>query len=154
MKRNRTPHRGRPPTGKALTPAKRMQRLRERKKAQGLKPVTRWVAVKTHAPTWSDHRLLDLRSLAMHAVIAKKVARDPGLLKVARSNLGRWQKRWGRQSPAWFGEWREILKRPWPEIAAFMTDTSEHATRLRQSSPFAGVLTSQERRRIYDAFRA
>jgi hypothetical protein len=34
-----------------------------------------------------------------------------------------------------------------------ITELSENATRLRQSSPFAGVLSPVERRRIYEAFR-
>jgi ribosomal 50S subunit-associated protein YjgA (DUF615 family) len=42
-------------------------------------------------------------------------------------------------------EWRDILSRPWPEIAALITDADEAAVRLRQSSPFAGVLTRAER---------
>lgn len=33
-----------------------------------------------------------------------------------------------------------------------MTEPSEEGARLRQSSPFAGVLSQTERRRIYDAF--
>jgi hypothetical protein len=36
----------------------------------------------------------------------------------------------------------------------FMTSLRDKAVRLRQSSPFAGLLTPQERRRVYDAFRA
>jgi hypothetical protein len=131
-----------------------MQRLRERRKAQGLKPVTRWVPGRVPTLPWSDHRVLDLRSLAMHAVIARKIDRDRSLLKVARANLIRWHKRWGERTPQWHAEWREILKRPWPAIAAVLTDAGEDATRLRQSSPFAGVLSVDERRRIYDAFRA
>jgi hypothetical protein len=35
-----------------------------------------------------------------------------------------------------------------------MTGFDEDAIRLRQSSPFAGVLTPAERRRIYEAFRS
>jgi hypothetical protein len=35
-----------------------------------------------------------------------------------------------------------------------VTEQSENAARLRQSSPFAGVLSPAERKRIYDAFRA
>ena len=50
-------------------------------------------------------------------------------------------------------EWDRMLKRPPLEVAAFITEISEHATRLRQSSPFAGVLSMQERNRLYEAFR-
>ena len=50
-------------------------------------------------------------------------------------------------------EWEEILYRPWPEIAELITSMSEDATRLRSSSPFAGVLDADEREQIYAAFR-
>ena len=33
-----------------------------------------------------------------------------------------------------------------------ITDPGEDAARLRQSSPFAGILTQAERRRVYEAF--
>ncbi len=90
----------------------------------------------------------------MHAVIAEKIQRDPKLLKVAHENLKRWRARWEDQAPAWHEEWSGIMKRPWSEIAAVMTEPSEEGARLRQSSPFAGVLSVTERRRIYEAFRA
>jgi hypothetical protein len=90
----------------------------------------------------------------MHAVIAAKIDRDPALIAVAHRNLQRWQQRWGQRPPQWAKEWLSILERSWPDIAAVMTDPCETSTRLRQSSPFAGVLSPAERRRIYDAFRA
>jgi len=149
-----TSSRGRPPTGKALSAADRMRRMRQRRKAAGLKLESRWVHEGASLAPYSDHRRLDLRSLAMHALIARKLARAPRMLRVARKNLKRWSERWGDDTPVWLEEWQAILDRPWPEIAAFITELSPHATRLRQSSPFAGVLTRQERKRIYDAFRA
>ena len=146
--------RGRPPTGKALSAAERMRRMRQRRKAAGLKLQTQWVQDGFSTAPYSDHRRLELRSLAMHTLIARKLARAPKLLAVARENLRRWDERWGGDSPLWLEEWQAILKRPWREVAAFMTELSPRATRLRQSTPFAGVLTPQERKRIYDAFRA
>lgn len=145
---------GRPPTGKALSAAERMRRMRQRRKAAGLKLQTQWVHDGPATAPYSDHRRLDLRSLAMHTLIARKLAQTPGLLAVAQENLRRWGERWGGDSPVWLEEWRAILKRPWREVAALITELSPRATQLRQSSPFAGVLTPQERKRIYDAFRA
>ena len=149
------PSRGRPPTGRALTPAERMQRMRDHRKAAGLKPVVTWTQSEPAAPAvYSSHRLVEARSLAMHAVIAAKIERDASLLAVPRENLRRWRSRWDEKVPAWFSEWVRILERPWPQIAAVITEPSENGARLRQSSPFAGVLTAVERRRIYEAFRA
>jgi hypothetical protein len=138
-----------------MSAAERMRRWRERRKASGLKPVIAWVTAETEArPTYSSHRLLEARSLAMHAVIARKIARDPGLLEVARSNIERWRARQNSDELTWLNEWRELLNQPWQNIAALITEPSENAARLRQSSPFAGILTNQERWRIYEAFRA
>ena len=128
--------------------------MRQRRKAAGFKLQSRWLQDGAPAAPYSDHRRLDLRSLAMHTLIARKIARAPGLLAVARKNLRRWGERWGEDSPVWLREWQAILEQPWGEVAALITELSPRATRLRQSSPFAGVLTPQERKRIYDAFRA
>jgi hypothetical protein len=155
-KRPTRPARGRPSTGKAMSAADRMRRMRERRKAEGLKPVVSWVprAAPAARPSYSSHRLLEARSLAMHAVMARKIQRDPELLNVPRNNLKRWRARWENEAPAWYTEWCAIMRRPWPEIAAIITEPSEEGARLRQSSPFAGVLSVEERRRIYEAFRA
>ena len=128
--------------------------MRQRRKAAGLKAVVSWVApVPTLRAGYSSHRLLEARSLAMHAVIAEKIERDRKLLSIPRNNLKRWRARWEDEVPAWYEEWKAIVKRPWSEIAAIITEPSEEGARLRQSTPFAGVLTVAERRRIYEAFR-
>jgi hypothetical protein len=147
---------GRPPTGRALTAAERMRRYRVRQRAAGLRPATRWqpATAAPLTPGLLKHRLIEARSLAMHCVAAKKIAADPALLDVARRNLEAWSARYGDSPPRALEEWRTILRRPWPEIAALITDPGETAARLRQSSPFAGVLTQAERRRMYEAFGA
>jgi hypothetical protein len=93
-------------------------------------------------------------SLALHSRIAQKIAVNPLLIGIARRNVKAWSRAAGKEAPRYLAEWRRILERPWPQIAALITEQSERAARLRQSSPFAGVLTAKERRRIYDAFRA
>jgi hypothetical protein len=147
---------GRPPTGRALTAAERMQRYRVRQRAAGLRASTRWrpTTAAPLTPGLLKHRLIEARSLAMHCLIARKIAADPGLLDIARRNLESWTARYGDSPPRALEEWRAILRRPWPEIAALMTDPGETGARLRQSSPFAGVLTQPERRRVYEAFGA
>lgn len=147
---------GRPPTGNALTAAERMRRYRVRQRAAGLRATTRWASA-APAPLTEGllkHRIIEARSLAMHCLIARKIAADPALLGIARRNLEAWLARYGENPPPALMEWRAILARPWPEIAALLTDPGEAAARLRQSSPFAGVLTSSERRRVYEAFGA
>ncbi len=146
--------RGRPSTGRALKAAERMRRYRERQHAAGLHAVTR---LEARVPAISagalSHRVLEARSLAMHCLAARKVARNPALLKTVRGTLAAWRQRYAAAMPRALDEWQAILERPWPEIAAFITDPGERATRLRQSTPFAGVLSARERSRVYAAFR-
>ena len=101
----------------------------------------------------SDHERLEARSLALHSAIVRKVDRDPDLLRIPKRNLKRWRARSVSPAPIYLAEWGRILRKPWAEIAEFLVSRSEDAIRLRQSSPFAGVLTAVERKRIYDAFR-
>ena len=155
--RRRHPARGpgRPATGRALSAAERMRRYRARQGAAGLRAVTR---VEVRVPVLLAgalaHRVLEARSLAMHCLAAQKVARKPALLKEVRRTLAAWRSRYGSDTPRALDEWKTILDRPWPEIAAFITDPGERATRLRQSTPFAGVLSARERERVYAAFRS
>jgi hypothetical protein len=147
--------RGRPRTGRALPAAERMRRYRARQRRAGLRAATRWQPVRPAAasPGALKHRVLEARSLAMHCLIAQKIAADPALLEVARRNVAVWSARYGENPPRALREWHAILQQPWPQIAALITDPGETAARLRQSSPFAGVLTPAERRRVYEAFR-
>jgi hypothetical protein len=102
-------------------------------------------------PIYSDHSRLDERSLALHQRIAEKVLADPALLDKARDNLRSWQQTEGSPKLA-LAEWEQILSGPTNQIAQFLTEQSERATRLRQSSPFAGVLSEAERKAIYESF--
>ena len=146
---------GRPRKAKPLTPAERMRAYRKRKRAAGLKEVRSWLPEQAQQQsTYSDHRILEARSLSMHCKIAQKISRDPTLLEIPRRNLERWTKRAGGHPPRYILEWERILSQSWPTVAEFITSGSEQAVRLRQSSPFAGVLSPRERKQIYDAFRA
>ena len=147
--------RGRPRKVDAKSAAERMRAYRKRKRDAGLANVRRWEPVDgLPAGRYSDHRILDARSLAMHCRIVQKVSRDPRLLEKAKANLARWIAKIDGAKPRYLMEWQEILEKPWLTIAEIMTSMSEDATRLRSSSPFAGVLNEKEREQIYAAFRA
>lgn len=141
----------RPRTGKALSNAERVRRHRARRRAAGLRAVTRW---RPGTPSWSDHRVAEARSLVLHVLAARRMAAEPRLLERARATLARWLDRYGDQPPAALREWQQLLERPWQEVAARATELSEDSARLRQSSPLATLLSEAERRRVHDAFRA
>jgi len=96
------------------------------------------------------HAQIEERSIVLHRVIAQRVSGNPTLLEVARTNLRRWAAQDGGR-PYWT-EWENILKSPLEDILAFMVSPSEKARRLRQSSPFCGILTPRERWNIYESF--
>jgi hypothetical protein len=111
----------------------------------------KWISA---APVvYSDHQRLDARSLAMHCQIARKLLVDPALCAQARDTLARWRSNAPHPLPRYFVEWASILKRCPEEIAGFIVGQGEDAQRLRQSSPFAGLLSPAERALIYAAFR-
>ncbi len=97
------------------------------------------------------HERIDQRSLAMHRAIASKLEAQPQLLQIAHDNLDRWSKSVARSQPYW-DAWREILKLPLPEILRLIVEDSERMSAMRQTSPFAGVLTPRERWAIYERF--
>jgi len=137
-----------------MTAAERMRAYRKRKRDAGLKSVRHWEPAEGWGVRqYSDHRILDARSLAMHCKIAQKIARNPELVDKAKANIERWRSKAPDPKPQYLDEWQEILERPWQEIAEFLTSMRDESTRLRSSSPFAGVLAADEREQIYAAFR-
>lgn len=93
------------------------------------------------------HRKAELRSLAYHCAVAQRLTKQ--VVSDAQHRLSRWE-RDGRVHPTWAGEWHRVLAMPEPRIARVLCSDSERSRALRQSSPFAGVLSEQERRRVID----
>jgi hypothetical protein len=85
----------------------------------------------------------------MRAVAAKLQA-NAQLLNIARENFERWLNVAPRPPLI---EWRELLDTtPLPDLLTLLQATDERGARLRQSSPFAGVLTAEERQSILDRY--
>jgi hypothetical protein len=142
---------GRPPKPGAPDAAERMRAARERKRRAGFRLRQSWVNA---APqVYSDHQRLDARSLALHCLIARKLLANPVLIDQARATLARWRSQVAQPAPSYYLEWGRILEGSPQEIAGFLANMGEAATRLRQSSPFTNLLTPEERTRIYEAFR-
>src|SRR2546421_980254 len=105
----------RPRIENPLSSAGRVRRHRARRRAAGLRAITRW---HSGTPTWSDHRVAEARSLALHVLAARRLAEDPRRLQKARGTLARWLERYGERPPAALREWQDLLERPWQEVAA------------------------------------
>ena len=103
-----------------------------------------------------SHELLDQRSLEFDREIARRLRRDPGLIEVARQNLLRWLERPGiaPSLEQCHREWLDILDDSSVEqIIQLLEDEGQEARRLRQSSPFVGVLSQDEVLAIKQRFR-
>lgn len=94
------------------------------------------------------HRVAELQALAYHRLVAERL--DPQLVDDANRRLGRWRAS-GRIHPAWADKWERTLAMPIPRIAKAISSDTSAARALRQTSPFAGALTQQERKRLVRA---
>lgn len=105
-------------------------------------------------PATADHlQRTDRRSLALHARVFDHLLRDPeSVRKIARRSL----KVMGEANPdarPWLEEWAQLLDGPLHELAAVLLSTGQHARGLRRSSPFAGVLSQEERLEVLRSIR-
>lgn len=90
------------------------------------------------------------RARAYHAALAKRLRRAD--VDEARRQLRRWELE-GRIDPRYAAAWHEILDRPVREVKRALLDTTQDADDLRQNSPFAGLLSDPERRRLAELVR-
>jgi len=102
-----------------------------------------------------SHESTDRISLELACCVAARLRQDPSLLQIGRDNLQRW-KRLNASAPSLlecYSEWEKILERPLEEICAILCSDSEESQRLRQNSPFAGLLSAQEVWELKQRFR-
>ena len=99
------------------------------------------------------HQQIDDRSLAMHRLIAKKLRRDPELLSKAKATLARWRRKGDESTRAYDDEWVRALDAGLDATLRIALGRSQRATALRQCSPFAGILTPQERSAFLRAWK-
>jgi hypothetical protein len=97
------------------------------------------------------HNDIDQRSLALARAIVARIDADPQRkgLTMAQTTCTRWLTM--NPGPA-VSEWHALLTQDWPTIRNILLDDGEEGRRLRQSSPFCGVLSVRERWAIYRHF--
>lgn len=94
------------------------------------------------------HDQIDRRSLAMARAVVERIDADPermGFAHAVAVNRG-WL---ARDASAVNAEWADILARGWEHARRVLLDPGEEGRRLRQSSPFCGVLSPRERWALY-----
>lgn len=96
----------------------------------------------------------DRRSLWLHRAIAVRIQADPhAAVALARHNqaIVRHADRLGHNG-RWGDKWDRLLDGPLDLLLAELTSTSQYASQLRQTAPFAGLLTPRQRWAIYRDF--
>src|ERR1017187_6566266 len=107
--------------------------------------------MKTALPSnW--HTMIDARNRELHQIIAGKIRQNPALIRQVKETLERWFREMD-ESERGHGslvEWQHWLgKQPLSQVLDFLASEDEEACRLRQSTPFVGLLTEQERSAVF-----
>lgn len=91
------------------------------------------------------HQDIDLRSLALHRLVADKIRRNPALFDTVKQTLARWRTTVCVSSQPYLQEWQRLADQGLDACLRAAEEDSEQARALRQSSPFTGVLSHGER---------
>jgi hypothetical protein len=91
------------------------------------------------------HHEIDLRSLALHRLVADKIRHDMSLLEKARATLKRWHATASPRTFAYLDVWQSLLDDDVEHCLAVATEQTQRGDALRQASPLACLLTNQER---------
>lgn len=118
--------------------------IRERERSAEAIDLDRLLPPRRHR----SHRTAEVHALAYHRLVGERL--DEHRVEQARRRLRRWRAN-GRIHPRWADEWERILGLPLTRIAKAISADTTRARELRQTSPFAGALTEQERRRLVRA---
>ena len=106
----------------------------------------------SRAPRATRHADHEARSLAVAALLAEHLRRDPSLVEEAQRYL---ERRIPRASPGErldLEEWRRVLATlSIARLRRFLVRDDARGLRLRQSSPFLAVLSAEERRSLLAA---
>ncbi|GEL94816.1 helix-turn-helix domain-containing protein [Cellulomonas composti] len=86
-------------------------------------------------------------SLELHRAVARRVRADgPEVREMAKANLEKVSRTVrGPQASAWVREWSEALEGPTGALIDLLVREDEHGVDMRQVSPFAGVLSAEDR---------
>jgi excisionase family DNA binding protein len=91
----------------------------------------------------------------LHGAIVGHLVTEPDLvLGRAHENLDRFSKvHAGTMAEHWLDLWRRTLNSGLDQVLTVLVSDTPEAAELRQNSPFAGILSEEERRRVLDSFR-
>jgi hypothetical protein len=102
------------------------------------------------------HDLIDRRSLELNKLVEQKIRRQPELMDFVRNRLKHMLtgSRLSESSKDALREWQTILStHSLNEVLAILTEDSDEGQRLRQSSPFSGILSQRERLEVFRRYK-
>ncbi len=115
---------------------------KERSRADRLQPRgLLWDGESTDA----EGRSAELRSLAYHRAVARRLDRRTAAMALA---LVLYWRDSGSIDPRYAEQWKEILEGPLAGVRKALEDEGPRSRDLRQNSPFSGILSEAERRKI------
>lgn len=100
------------------------------------------------------HEDIDARSLALHRLVADKLRQDPARLEDVKATLARWRQTVCPATQPYLREWEQLIEQGLERCLTVAVEESEHATALRQSSPFGRVLSNAERFQFLKTWRS
>lgn len=103
------------------------------------------------------HDLIDRRSLELHRLVAGKIRQQPELMDLVREKLDLTlgESRLSESCKDALREWQTIFSlKSFEEILEILVEDSDEGQRLRQSTPFSGILTQQERGEIFRRYES
>lgn len=102
-----------------------------------------------------QHCVIDQRSLALDRVVIRHLRENPSLVNGAKATLKRWLATCSENARPDLLKWQQKLDGDFETLLDFLGSDSAEATRLRQSSPFAGpsFISRQERNQIFKEYR-
>jgi len=122
---------------------------RTRRKETGIKAVEGNLRKQVESPVSSNHRKHEIRSLAMHRIIDQLLKRSPQtVIQHGLNNIVRWRNN-GVDCED-LRTWETLLKQNPQKLSNILKGMDETSIRLRQSSPFPGLISQKERQRIFE----
>ena len=98
-----------------------------------------------------SHDEHDARGRRLGIAIAAKLKRDPGVALAARKRIAERSKHASPGEQRELREWDRVLAVAPARLQRLLTDPGERATRLRQTLPALGILTTVERDKVLKA---
>ena len=100
----------------------------------------------------NDHRLAELRSLALHQAVCLRLASEPSIRSRALARVQLWIAS-GEVASEYAHAWKSLLEGPTEALGELLCSDSESARALRQVTPFSFVIPPRERWRIWKQVR-